>query len=76
MHVMKKYNKLSGSMGCGKEYGMSTENRDEGSVFEDYALSMQLSNQNMQLQQQLQQQQMAISQLQYQMLYAGNNNNN
>ena len=47
VRVMKKYNKLAGSMGRGNEYKMQAESKDEDSVFEDYALSMQLSNQNL-----------------------------
>ena len=52
-------------MGRGNEYGMQTNSKpEEDGVFKDYALSMQLFNQNLQLQQMLQQQQLAIQQLQ------------
>ena len=76
VRVMKKYDKIAGSMGRGDEYGMHTEEKqEEDGVFEDYALSMQLSNQNLQLQQQMQQQQFAIQQLQQQAMYAQGANN-
>ena len=62
---MKKHDKIAGSMGRGNEYGMQTNSKpEEDGVFKDYALSMQLFNQNLQLQQMLQQQQLAIQQLQ------------
>ena len=81
--ITKKYDKIAGSMGRGNEYGMQAESKpEEDRVFEDYALSMQLSNQNLKLQQALQQQQQAINQLQQQAMCAqttniwNNNNNN
>ena len=65
---LKKYDRVAGTMGRGDEYGMAASDDDkakaETEVVEDYALSMQPSNQNAMLQQQLQQQQQAINQLQ------------
>ena len=41
VRVMKKYDKIAGSMGRGDEYGMQAEEKqEEDGVFEDYALSM------------------------------------
>ena len=56
VRIMKKYDKVAGSMGRGEEYGMaagptSDETNDSDEVIEDYALSMQLSTQNAMLQQ-------------------------
>ena len=46
----EEYDNISGSMGRGDEYGMQVESKpEEDRVFKDYALSMQLSNQNLQL---------------------------
>ena len=48
VRVMLKYDKLAGNMGRGEEYGMGASTTDGSTeseeVFEDYALSMQLSN--------------------------------
>ena len=72
VRLLKKYDRVAGTMGRGEEYGMAAgddEEAKETEVVEDYALSMQLSNQNTMLQQQLQQQQQAINQLQQQAMY-------
>ena len=78
--LVKKYDRAAGTMGRGEEYGMAASDDDEAKaeteVVEDYALSMQLSNQNAMLQQQLQQQQQAINQLQQQAMYVNSRNNN
>ena len=59
VRLLKKYDRVAGTMGRGEEYGMAASDDDEdkatAEVVEDYALSMQLSNQNAMLQQQLQQ---------------------
>ena len=59
VHLLKKYDCVAGTMGRGDEYSMAVDDKDEAKakigVIEDYALSMQLSNQNALLQQQLQQ---------------------
>ena len=55
---MKKYDRVAGTMGRDEEYGMTADDEDkakaETEVIEDYAFSIQLSNQNAMLQQQLQ----------------------
>ena len=57
VRIMRKYNRVAGNMGRGKEYGMNTETSvDSNKVLKNCALSMQLSTQNTQLQQQLQHQ--------------------
>ena len=60
MRLLKEYDLVAGTMGREDEYGMAASDKDEvkaeTEVVEDYALSMQLSNQNAMLQQQLQQQ--------------------
>ena len=80
MRLLKKYDRVADTMGRGDEYGMAADDEDEAKaeteVVEDYALSMQLSNQNAVLQQQLQQQQQAINQLQQQAMYVNSRNNN
>ena len=67
VRLLKKYDRVACTMSRGDEYGMAADNEDEAKaeteVIEDYALSMQLSNQNVVLQQQLQQQQQPINQL-------------
>ena len=54
VRIYKKYDRVAGTMGRGEEYGMDADNEDtakaETKVIEDYALSMQLSNQNVVLQ--------------------------
>merc|ERR1711966_269713 len=69
VRLLKKYDRVAGTMGRGDEYGMAAGDDDEAKeteVVEDYALSMQLSNQNTMLQQQLQQQQQRQPQQQQQ----------
>ena len=61
VRLLKKYDRVAGTMGRDDEYGMVVDNKDEAKaeteVIKDYARSMQLSNQNTMLQQQVQQQQ-------------------
>ena len=58
--AFEEYDRVVGTMGRDKEYGMAADNKDEAKaeieVIEDYVLSMHVSNQNVVLQQQLQQQ--------------------
>ena len=80
VRLLKKHDRVAGTMGRGDEYGMTADNEDETKaeteVIEAYALSMQFSNQNAMLQQQLQRQQQAIYQLQQQAMYVSSRNNN
>ena len=54
LRLLKKYDRAAGTMGRGSEYGMTADDEDkakaEAEVIEDYALSIQLSNQNAVLQ--------------------------
>ena len=58
VHLLKKYDRVAGTMGHGVEYGMAASDDDkvkaETEVVEDYALFVQLSNQNAMLPQQQQ----------------------
>ena len=57
VRLLKKYDRVAGTMGRGEEYGMTADDEDEAKaeieVIEDYVFSMQSSNQNAMLQQQL-----------------------
>ena len=48
VRLLKKHDRVAGTMGRGEEYGMAADDEDkakaETEVIEDYVFSMQLSN--------------------------------